>query len=141
MLPILRVFLYCMLSKTVLCSDCMVLLLSLPESTTWSPLGCLCPLLSSRLLWLCRCPPRGRVELLSLCCNVVCGFLRGIDGAKRQSMTSVGEVTAEEGRGRKCFLVRPDGNRAGKLSLMRRVWCHKTVASAIEAALFPERPY
>jgi hypothetical protein len=25
------------------------------------------------------------------------------DGAKGQSMTSVGEVTAEEGRGRKCF--------------------------------------
>jgi hypothetical protein len=45
-------------------------------------------------------------------------------------MTSVGEVTAEEGRGRKCFLVRPAGNRTGNLSLMRRVWYHKTTASA-----------
>jgi hypothetical protein len=57
-----------------------------------------------------RRPPRGRVELLSLCWDVVCGFLRGIDGAKRQSM-------------------RPAGNRAGELSLMRRVWYHKTIAS------------
>jgi hypothetical protein len=102
MLPILRVF-------CTVCSDCMVLLLSLPKSTTWSLLGCLCPLLSSRLLWLSRCPPCGRVELLSLCCDVVCGFLRGIDGAKRQSMTSVGEVTAEEGRGRKCLLCAQPG--------------------------------
>jgi hypothetical protein len=30
-------------------------------------------------------------------------FRGRIDGAKRQSMTSVGEVTAEEGRGRKCL--------------------------------------
>jgi hypothetical protein len=89
------------------CSDCMLLLLSLPESTTWSLLGRLYPLLSSRLLWWRRCPPRGWVELLSLCCNVVCGFSRGIDGTKRQSMTSVGEVTAEEGRGRKCFYCAP----------------------------------
>jgi hypothetical protein len=29
---------------------------------------------------------------------VLCGFLRRVDGAKCQSMTSVGEVTAEEGR-------------------------------------------
>jgi hypothetical protein len=107
------------------CSDCMVLLLSLPESTTWSLLGRLCPLLTSRLFWLRSRPPRGRVELLSLCCDVVSGFSRGIEGAKRQSMTSVHEVTAEEGRGRKCFFVRPAGNRAGKLSLMRRVWYHK----------------
>jgi hypothetical protein len=64
------------------------------------------------------------LEDLSLCCDVVCGFSRGIDGAKRQSMTSVGEVTEEEGRGRKCFIVRPAWNRAGELSLMRRVWYH-----------------
>jgi hypothetical protein len=31
-------------------------------------------------------------------------FRGRIDGAKRQSMTSVGEVTAEEGRGKKCGL-------------------------------------
>jgi hypothetical protein len=32
-----------------------------------------------------------------------CADFRGrIDGAKRQSMTSVGEMTAEEGRGIKC---------------------------------------
>jgi hypothetical protein len=29
---------------------------------------------------------------------MLCGFLRRVDGAKRQSMTSVGEVTAEDGR-------------------------------------------
>jgi hypothetical protein len=29
-------------------------------------------------------------------------FRGRIDGAKRKSMTSLGEVTAEEGRGRKC---------------------------------------
>jgi hypothetical protein len=32
------------------------------------------------------------------CCSVLCGFLQRVDGAKRQTMTSVGEVTAEEGR-------------------------------------------
>jgi hypothetical protein len=38
------------------------------------------------------------------CCLVYDADFRGrIDGAKGQSMTSVGEVTAEEGRGRKCF--------------------------------------
>jgi hypothetical protein len=65
------------------------------------------------------------------CCLVYDADFRGrIDGAKRQSMTSVGEVTAEEGRGRKCFLVRPAGNRTGNLSLMRRLWYYKTTASA-----------
>jgi hypothetical protein len=34
-------------------------------------------------------------------------FRGRIDGAKRQSMTSVGEVTAEEGRGRKSFFSAP----------------------------------
>jgi hypothetical protein len=107
------------------CSDCMVLLLSLPESTTWSLLNRLCPLLSSRLLWLCRCPPCGRVELLSLCCDVVSGFSRGIDDAKRQSMTSVGEVTAEEGRGRKCFF-----------SVLSRESCRQTLA--YETSMVPQ---
>jgi hypothetical protein len=83
---------------------CMLLLpMSLPEST-W--LGRLYPLLSSRLLWLRRYPPRGRDEHVVFlvlcwpvrCCSVLCGFLRRVDGAKHQSMTSVGEVTAEEGR-------------------------------------------
>jgi hypothetical protein len=32
------------------------------------------------------------------CCYVLCGFLLRVDGAKRQTKTSVGEVTAEEGR-------------------------------------------
>jgi hypothetical protein len=92
MLPILRFFvLYVLTAWYYYCLSQRVLL------------GRLCPLLSSRLLWLRRRPPRGRVELLSLCCDVVCGFSRGIDGAKRQSMTSVGEVTEEEGRGRKLF--------------------------------------
>jgi hypothetical protein len=38
---------------------------------------------------------RGRVELLSSCYNVLCNadFCGRIDGAKRQNMTSVGEVT------------------------------------------------
>jgi hypothetical protein len=31
------------------------------------------------------------------CCSVLCKFSRRVGGAKRQSMTSVGEVTAEEG--------------------------------------------
>jgi hypothetical protein len=46
-------------------------------------------------------------------------------------MTSVGEVTAGVGRGRIFFFVRPAGIRTGNLSLMRRVWYHKTTASAI----------
>jgi hypothetical protein len=45
-------------------------------------------------------------------------------------MTSVGEVTAEEGREK--FLVHPAGNRTGNLSLMRRGWYHKTIASAFD---------
>jgi hypothetical protein len=43
-------------------------------------------------------------------------------------MTSVGEVTAEEGREK--FFVHPDGNQTGDLLLMRRGWYHKTIASA-----------
>jgi hypothetical protein len=58
-------------------------------------------------------------------------FRGRIYGAKRQSMTSVGEVTAEEGRGRKWFFVRPAANRTGELWLMRLVWYHKTTASAL----------
>jgi hypothetical protein len=46
-------------------------------------------------------------------------------------MTSVGEVTAEEGKREKMFFfVRPAGIRTGNLSLMRRVWYHKTTARA-----------
>jgi hypothetical protein len=61
---------------------------------------------------------------------VLCGFLQRVDGAKHQTMTSVGEVTAEEGREK--FFVHPAGNRTGDLSLMRRGWYHKTIASALE---------
>jgi ribosomal protein L18 len=46
-----------------------------------------------------------------------------------RSMTSVGEVTAEEGREK--FLCTQQGNRTVNLSLMRRGWYHKTIASAI----------
>jgi hypothetical protein len=46
---------------------------------------------TSMLSFLVQCGP-------VRCCSVLCGFLRRVDGAKRQSMTSVGEVTAEEGR-------------------------------------------
>jgi hypothetical protein len=63
------------------------------------------------------------------CCSVLCGFLRRVDGAKRQSMTSVGEVTAEEGR-EKLLCTQP-GIEPGDLSLMRRGWYHKTIASAL----------
>jgi hypothetical protein len=44
-------------------------------------------------------------------------------------MTSVGEVKAEEVR--EMFFVHPAGNRTGDLSLMRRGWYHKTIASAL----------
>jgi hypothetical protein len=71
------------------------------------------------------------------CCSVLCGFSRRVDGAKRQSMTSVGEVTAEEGREK--FFVHPAGNRTGDLSLMRRGWYHKTIASAHVEPLLPAR--
>jgi hypothetical protein len=36
---------------------------------------------------------------------------------------------------REKFLVRPAGNQTGDLSLMRRVWYHKTTASALFAQL------
>jgi hypothetical protein len=79
-----------------------------------------------RLLWLRRRPPRGRVKLLSLCCDVVCGFSRGIDGAKRQSMTSVGEITAEEGRGRKCCIVPSRRTLAYETSMVPQDHCQRT---------------
>jgi hypothetical protein len=39
---------------------------------------------------------------------------------------------------RKVFLVRLAGNRAGDLLLMRRVWYHKTTASALMIILAAE---
>jgi hypothetical protein len=72
---------------------------------------------------------RAVVQLLR-CCLVYAADFRGrIDGAKCQSMTSVGEVTAEEGRGRKCFYCAPSRDSNRQLSLIRRVWYHKTTAS------------
>jgi hypothetical protein len=41
----------------------------------------------------------------------------------------VGEETAAERK----VLMRPAGNQTGDLSLMRRVWYHKTTASAISS--------
>jgi hypothetical protein len=41
---------------------------------------------------------------------------------------------------REKFLVRPAGNRTGDLSLMRRVWYHKTTASALGWLLANSRP-
>jgi hypothetical protein len=40
---------------------------------------------------------------------------------------------------REKFLVRPAGNRTGDLSLMRRVWYHKTTASALPLSALAER--
>jgi hypothetical protein len=90
-------------------------------------LGRLYPLLSSRLLWQRRLlSSRGRNEHVVffnvdpcdvVLCSVQCRFLRRIDGAQRQSMTSVGEVTAKEGSA-------PSRNRTGDLLLMRRGWYH-----------------
>jgi hypothetical protein len=50
------------------------------------------------------------VATLLRCCSVQCGFSGRIDDAKRQSMTSVGEVTAEEGR-EKFLCTQPKSNR------------------------------
>jgi hypothetical protein len=54
---------------------------------------------------------------------VLCGFSRKADGAKRQTMTSVGEVTAEEGI--KKFLCTQPGIEPA--TSMRRGWYHKTI--------------
>jgi hypothetical protein len=58
-------------------------------------------------------------------------FRGRIEGAKRQSMTSVGEVTAEEGRGRKWFFSAPsrDTNRqslAYETSMVPQDHCQRT---------------
>jgi hypothetical protein len=69
----------------------------------------------------------------SSCCRVAAiscaDFCGRIDGSKRQSVTSVGEVTAEEGIEKFCA---PSRNQTGNLSLMRQGWYHKTIASAGE---------
>jgi hypothetical protein len=69
------------------------------------------------------------------CCSVLCRFLRRVDGAKRLSMTSVGEVTAKEGREK--FFVHPTGNWTGNPSLMRQGWYQKTIASALGVTTAP----
>jgi hypothetical protein len=81
-------------------------------------------------------PPRGRVELLSFCCDVMSyAVLCGYRGFLRQMAPYVYDVSREGDSdsvesGEKSFFVRPAGNRGGNLSLMRRVWYHKTTASA-----------
>jgi hypothetical protein len=82
-----------------LSTKCMLLLLmSLPDlvaSICSSPVYCCgCAVVldvggTSMLSFLVQCLP-------VRCCSVLCGFSRRVDVAKRQSMTSVGEVTAEE---------------------------------------------
>jgi hypothetical protein len=66
---------------------------------------------------------------------VRCGFLR--KDRWRQTSKYGNSRWGESGRGEreKMFLVRPVGNRTGNLSLMWRVWYHKTTASALDSRL------
>jgi hypothetical protein len=64
----------------------------------------------------------------AISCADFCGW---IDGTQRQSMISVGEVTAEEER-EKFLCTHPKSNRRS-LALETRIWYHKTIASALRA--------
>jgi hypothetical protein len=105
--------------------------MSLPEST-W--LGCLCPLLSSRLLCLRRCPPRGRDEhvvffgAMLTRAMLFCAMRVFAEGRWRQTSKYDVSQWGDSGRGEIKVCVHPAGNQTGNLSLMRRGCCHKTIA-------------
>jgi hypothetical protein len=115
-------------------TKCMLLLLmSLPESTC---LGCLYLLLSSRLLWLRRRPPRGRDEhvvffgAMLTRAMLFCAMRIFAEGRWRQTSKYDFSRRGDSRRGERKVFVHPAGNRTGDLSLMRRGWYHKTIASA-----------
>jgi hypothetical protein len=116
--------------------------MSLPEGT-W--LGCHYPPLSSRLLWLRRRPPRGREEhvvffsAMLTCAMLFCAMRIFAEGRWRQTSKYDVGWWGDSGRGERKVLVHPAGNRTGNLSLMRRGWYYKTIASAVLSLMLEGR--